>query len=143
MAMKTTVTPLMREFGKLKRGDIVEIYVSLEITDSPDASLVSASYARSANEGSWEKASVRSVTIEGMPGHCSGIEVELLYKGNLAGRLFSYHLAHYTSPLIRLPKVANDGERLQANVFADWLEENGEQQAADKLRAAFPIIPRV
>ncbi len=29
-----------------------------------------------------------------------------------------------------------------ANVFADWLDEQGESQAAAKLRAAFPICTR-
>jgi hypothetical protein len=28
---------------------------------------------------------------------------------------------------------------LAANIFADWLEENGELRAAMKLRAAFPV----
>lgn len=30
-------------------------------------------------------------------------------------------------------------DRTTANVFADWLEENGEPEAAAKLRKAFPI----
>jgi len=30
-------------------------------------------------------------------------------------------------------------DRLSANVYADWLEDNGEPAAAAKLRAAFPI----
>jgi hypothetical protein len=32
-------------------------------------------------------------------------------------------------------------EPLTANVYADWLDENGEHGAADKLRRAFPLSP--
>jgi hypothetical protein len=28
------------------------------------------------------------------------------------------------------------------NVFADWLEDNGEPVAAAKLRQAFPLVPK-
>ena len=30
-------------------------------------------------------------------------------------------------------------DALSANVYADWLEDNGEPAAAEKLRAAFPL----
>lgn len=52
-----------------------------------------------------------------------------LYKGCEA----TYH---------RLPKDVkrlNFDDLVNANVFADWLEDNDEQKAADKLRAEFPI----
>jgi uncharacterized protein (TIGR02996 family) len=32
-----------------------------------------------------------------------------------------------------------DPDALTANVYADWLEDNGEPAAAAKLRAAFPL----
>ena len=54
--------------------------------------------------------------------------------------------------LVSSHRVNRDASRLilferrdsfTANVYADWLEENGEPQAAVKLRAAFPISPPV
>ncbi len=35
--------------------------------------------------------------------------------------------------------VKRTGDRITANVFADWLTDNGLQEAADKLRQAFPL----
>jgi|SRR5215813_3789425 len=39
--------------------------------------------------------------------------------------------------------LASRYDPLTANVFADWLEENGEIRAATKLRAVFPLAPAV
>jgi len=39
--------------------------------------------------------------------------------------------------------LASRYDPLTANVFADWLEENGEIRAAAKLRAVFPLAPAV
>ncbi len=36
-------------------------------------------------------------------------------------------------------EVKRTGDRATANVFADWLTDNGLQEAADKLRQAFPL----
>ena len=36
-------------------------------------------------------------------------------------------------------KASPPHDRLTANVYADWLEENGQHQAAAMLRQAFPI----
>lgn len=39
----------------------------------------------------------------------------------------------------RIYSVERQLDPITANVFADWLEENGENRAAAKLRSAFPI----
>lgn len=44
----------------------------------------------------------------------------------------------FAHELDRLP-VGRDP--LSANIYADWLEENGEVRAARMLRAAFPVYP--
>ncbi len=35
--------------------------------------------------------------------------------------------------------VKRTGDRVTANIFADWLTDNGLQEAADRLRQAFPL----
>lgn len=43
---------------------------------------------------------------------------------------------------IRLPQRRTGGELAQANVFADWLEDNDYPEAGRALRAAFPLTEK-
>src|SRR3954468_3260071 len=47
---------------------------------------------------------------------------------------------HKTPAELRGPRILSTAS---ANVYADWLDEHGEQMAAHKLRRAFPLDPCV
>lgn len=44
---------------------------------------------------------------------------------------------------IRVLHTPTPGERLQANIYNDWLEEHGFPEAGKALRDAFPLIERI
>ena len=79
-------------------------------------------------DGAWAKATVL------YPG-AGGAFVALRRRGLTPAGNRRHHIERLARDVRRPP------DPLPANVYADWLEEAGQYQAADMLRAAFPLGP--